>query len=90
MRALSEPNMFASPSSHQFGSKAQLQRAHSLDVEPFSLDGAGPVIPVPNGHSATVRTFTVQAGLPIAEAQRKKSNGFLELLCKQDAFMGND
>ena len=36
------------------------------------------------------RTFTISSGLPMAEAQRKHSNSFLELLCKQDSFMGSD
>lgn len=82
-----------------------LTRARSLESDPFRLgDSAVPASAGGAGSSPTLgpssypsspnnplfRTFSVQSGYPAAEAQRKKSNGFLELLARQDSFMSND
>jgi hypothetical protein len=87
-RTLSGPaSMFGhSPSFGGAYPQVKLQRAHSLESDAFRLPeshvGASP--------TQQYRSFTVQSGFPAAEAQRKHSNSFLELLCKQDSFMGND
>lgn len=83
-----------------------LTRARSLESDPFRLGdsavpasaggaGSSPNLVGPSSYPSSpnnplFRTFSVQSGYPAAEAQRKKSNGFLELLARQDSFMSND
>lgn len=94
----------AGPASWQ--PRPEMHRARSLESAPIDhfrlgdsalpasaggagqLGGSGGSSP---SQPALFRSFSINAGAPVAEAAaRKKSNGFLELLASQDSFIGND
>ena len=97
-RGLSDPSSVFSPAQSNALGTLRLQRTRSLDKDIFRLPE--PVM-TPTTTTGTmsmpsspammpIRKFSVQGGFPAAEAQRRHSNGFLELLCKQDSFMNSD